>query len=179
MCKILNSLKTRFKALVKKEGGFTLPEMIVATGIILTVVSGFAVFMTGAAQTQRAAVLSRVADRVLAQQIELTNGLAWDNLMMAQTTGIYQDCPLNGDRLSTQSVAAGPERVKSGDVEVAVERIVTWEINGATVRCDANKDLEGLKVVKITVTWNNGTKQLTRSATILRSSYAEAPLSVE
>lgn len=155
------------------EDGFTLPEMVVATAIIVSVVAGFAVFMTGVIGTQRSSLLEKNADRTLAQQIELVNGVTWDNLMRAPA-GAYSDCLLDSSRVSTQAVRPGPEKYKTDEEDVSITRTVKWLITNVDVTCGgANADRAEPKIVTITATWNDGDTQRNKTASVTRSRWAE------
>jgi len=109
----------------EREKGFTLAELVVASAIILIAALAFIVLMTNLLGNQRAASLARTADRVLSSQMETIAGTPWDNLML-KPEGVYQDCVLESDRVSTQSIVAGPESILSEGVEFAVTRNVVW-----------------------------------------------------
>lgn len=166
-------LKPSRKTMHNDESGFTLVEMIIASGIIVASVTAFILFMTGVAGTQRSASLDRDADRALSQQVELLNGLSWDNLMNAPT-GSYSDCTLDNTRSSTQAVRPGPETVTVDGMAVSIARTVTWTATGDPVTCSStNKDRADTKTVTVTATWNDGSTQRTRSVSTVRSRWAE------
>lgn len=170
----MQQLLTRWRhAAQKDQSGFTLVEMIIASSIIVAAVTAFILFMAGVANTQRSAALDRDADRALSQQVEILNGIAWDNLMGAPA-GAYTDCMLDNNRSSTQAVRPGPETVKVDGLNVSISRTVTWTATGDPVTCTStNKDRADTKTVTVTATWNDGAKQRTRSVSTVRSEWAE------
>lgn len=167
-------LRNKFMNFFKKQDkGFTLIEVIVATSIILTLVAAFTIFMTETAETQRTANFSKVADRFLAQEVERTYGITWDNLMMAPA-GTYSNCILPNKRVSTQSVNYGPENYTVNGTTVSVTRQVYWLSTGSLVSCTVNsKDLPEIKEVVLTATWLDKGVQKSKSVTVLRSRWAE------
>lgn len=175
----IRTFKNKVQQLNHQEQGFTLIEMIVATAIIVAVVAGFTVFLAEVASTQRTLVLNKAADRVLASQVEVTEGISWDNLMVAPSSGAGI-CQLNDNRISTESIQAGPQTYINDTVKVSITRTVTWGNTGSgtpgpVVQCAAGvSDRADIKQVKITATWYNGPTLETRSQIVLRSRWAEA-----
>lgn len=156
------------------DRGFTITEMIIATGIIASVAAVFAAFAVSLAATQRSSNLDKIATRVLADQVELVNGMPWDDLMLTPTNG-YTDCDLPENRVSKQTVRIGPETVTSDGVEVSITRDVRWYITGTQVKCaGADRDREELKVVSLTATWVDSGETQTSTVQILRSRAGEA-----
>jgi prepilin-type N-terminal cleavage/methylation domain-containing protein len=155
------------------DRGFTMPELIVATGIILTVMAGFMVFITGVFSTQRSAELEKTASRVLAQQVAVVEGLAWDNLMMG-TEGSNSDCPLDQGRVSTQAISTSTNTYQVGHEVVSISREARWFHDHQLITCAAGvKDQADMKVITLTAHWDDHGTTRTRQATVLRSRWAE------
>lgn len=167
-------LKVKIRNLFKKEdNGFTLIEVIVSTAIILTLVAAFTIFMTETAETQRTANFQKIADRFLAQEVERTYGITWDNLMMSPA-GTYSDCQLGNKRVSTQALNYGPENFTTNGRTVSITKQVKWLNAGTLVSCTANeKDRSEVKKVIVTATWLDKGVQKSKSVTVLRSRWAE------
>lgn len=164
--KLLNKLKN-------EESGFTLIEVIVSTGIILTLVTAFTVFMTETAETQRTANFNKIADRFLAQEVERTYGITWDNLMMSPA-GSYSNCLLPDNRVSTQALNYGPENFSTNGTTVSVTKQVKWLNSDTLVSCTlADKDRPELKKVIVTATWLDKGQTKTKTVVVLRSRWAE------
>ncbi len=174
----METFQKKMKHINREEKGFTLIEMIVATGIIVVVVAGFTVFLAGVASTQHNLILNKAADRVLASQVEVAEGISWDNLMVAPTSGAGI-CQLNDNRISTESIQAGPQTYINDTVKVSITRTVTWGDTGTgtagpVVKCAAGvSDRADIKQVTITASWYSGSTLMTRSQSILRSRWAE------
>lgn len=154
---------------LRNEGGFTLPEMIVATMIIASATVAFTLFMASIAATQRSAMLDKISDRVLTQQVEMLNALSFDNLM-ASPSGTYADCTLSTGRASTQAVRPGPETVSLDGLDVSVTRTITWTVSGTGVSCTStDKDRSEPKTATVTVRWKDGTVTRSKSSSVIRS----------
>ena len=125
---------TELRARAASDEGFTLVEMIVASIIMLVVITSVTFFMINIAATQRSANLSRIADRVLGAQMEQIAGTKWDNLML-RPTSFSGDCALDGTRMSTQAVAPGPEKTTVDGLDISITRNVTWQNDSAQVTC--------------------------------------------
>jgi prepilin-type N-terminal cleavage/methylation domain-containing protein len=156
------------------ESGFTLVEMLVSVALITIVTAGFITFLISTSQTQRSMNLEKEAMRALAAQIDATNAIKWDNLMVTPS-GTPTSCTLDATRISLQSVRPGPELTTFAGMSLSITRNVTWADTGAQVTCATGvSDRAALKRVTITVKWNDGKNtQLTRSASTLRSRWTE------
>lgn len=155
------------------DAGFSVVEMLISIGIILIVMTGFATFLMSIGSTQRSMALERAGMRALTQEVDLANAIRWDNLMLTPQ-GTPSSCILDNKRISTEAINAGPEIVRTPSISVSVTRSVQWMSDNGNVICESGaKDRPEAKKVTITVTWIDGTKKITRSATIVRSRYAE------
>jgi hypothetical protein len=166
----------------KDESGFTLIEMVIASGIIVAVIAVFAMFLASAAGIEQTMNLQRISSRVLGDQVEALNGISFDNLVMASTSGTTTDCMYrDGIRRSTRAVKAGPEKHTVDGLTVAITRTVTWQSSGVIVGtvtdgtngtfCDEKSEP---KKVTLTASWLDGGYTRTASVSTIRSKWAEA-----
>ena len=106
--------------------GFTLIEVVVAAGIIATVMVAFALFIANIAKVQDSAALNRTATRVMSSQLEKISGAKWDDLMMPPVSGAVTPCVINSTRTSFQVVQPGPTTITSDGLPVSVLQSVVW-----------------------------------------------------
>jgi prepilin-type N-terminal cleavage/methylation domain-containing protein len=153
--------------------GFTLVEMLVSVALVTIVISGFITFLISTSQTQRSLNLEKAGMRALAAQVDASNAIRWDDLMLTPA-GTPTTCALDSNRASTQALRPGAEIVNYDSITVSVTRNVAWADNDVPVTCTAGAlDRPALKRVTITVKWKDGSSLVTRSATILRSRWTE------
>lgn len=96
------------------DGGFTLIEMVVASGVILSVVSVFAVFMTSVSTVQSKLLADQVLTSILTAEVEKVNALSWDDIVMADSSpsALNAICAYSDPgRTSTRAIFPGPELV--------------------------------------------------------------------
>lgn len=162
------------------EAGFTMVEMVIASGIVLTVISVFTIFMASVSGVQRSMDLDSIASRVLNDQVEAVNGMGWDNMMMAETEGSNTPCDLGSGRLSTRNVMPGPDKYTVDNVSVAITREIIWaesvdaQNQPVPVECTAgNMDRAEPKKVIITAQWKDGSYTKSKSVTLLKSKWID------
>lgn len=174
-------MPTKLKTLqLKREEGFTLVEVVLSMGIIAITLTLFALMLTNAANLQSDLNEQRVAERILYGESEEIASMRWDNIMPSPGEGSFTTCQLDGDTYSTQAVNSGPESIIVDNLEVSITRTIEWYLSGATVECtNANKFRAEPKKITINATWDGRTGTKTKSLVIIRSRWAEAPLSSE
>lgn len=164
----------------KREEGFTLVEVVLSMGIIAITLTLFALMLTNSANLQSDLNEQRIAERILYGESEEIASMRWDNIMPSPAAGSFATCQLDGDTYSTQAVNAGPETITVDNLEVSITRTIEWYISGASVECTAaNKFRAEPKKITINATWDGRTGTKTKSLVIIRSRWAEAPLSSE
>lgn len=172
---------TRLRQLLYKNHdnkGFTLVEVVLSMGIIAITLTLFALMLTSSANLQSDLDEQRIAERILYGEAEEIASMRWDNIMENPIPAAYETCQLDGDTYSTQAVNPGPESITIDNLEVSVTRDITWYLSEANVECtDANKFRAEPKQIVITATWDGRSGPQTKSLTIVRSRWAEAPLS--
>jgi Tfp pilus assembly protein PilV len=165
------------------ERGFTLIEVVISSGIILTIISLFAVFLGSVSSVQNSMNQQRVANRVLADQVEVASAINFDNLAMAAAVGEPTECVYpDGIRRSSRAIKPGPELRTVDGVKVSVVRTVVWAHSGDPVATTTNEalgvtycaDRAEPKEITITVSWQDGNYTRTSEITLLRSKWAEA-----
>lgn len=162
----------------KNSDGFTLVEVVLSMGIIAITLTLFALMLTSSANLQSDLNEQRIAERILYGEAEEVAAMRWDNIMKNPVPQAYQTCQLDGDTVSAQSVNPGPETITIDNLEVSITRDITWYLSEADVECtDANKFRAEPKQIVINATWNGRSGAETKSLTIIRSRWAEAPLS--
>lgn len=176
-------LKTRFKRpnkTFRASEGFTLAEVVLSMGIIAITLTLFALMLTNSASLQSELDEQRIAERIVYGEAEEIAAMRWDNIMPNPTPNVYSTCQLNGDVYSTQAVNPGPETITVDNLEVSVTRSVIWYLSKNDVECtDENKFRAEPKEIIITATWNGETGPATKTLTLVRSKWAEAPLAGE
>jgi type II secretory pathway pseudopilin PulG len=152
------------------DDGFSLAEVVVSTAIVIAVLTGFLLFISGIAGTQRSATLAKIADRALAQEIEKTYAIGWDNLMPSSGGAT---CTLGTGRVSSQALIPSSTLVENGQT-ITVTRTVAWDTSGVAVACTAaDRDRADLKRVSVTVTWTDSGTARSRTVEVLRSRWIE------
>lgn len=135
MLRYINNRKLRLKRHLKglsqdlgsaARSGFTLVEVVVASGIIAAVMVAFALFIANIARVEDSAALNRTAARVMSAQLEKISGATWDDLMMPPTSGAVTPCVINANRTSFQIVQPGPTTITSDGLAVSVLQSVVW-----------------------------------------------------
>jgi prepilin-type N-terminal cleavage/methylation domain-containing protein len=163
-----------------QQEGFTLVEVVLSMGIIAITLTLFALMLTSSANLQSDLDEQRTAERILYGEAEEIAAMRWDNIMRNPIPAAYGTCQLDGDTYSTQAVNPGPETITIDNLEVSITRNITWYLSDTPVECtDANKFRAEPKQIVITASWNGRSGPQTKSLTIIRSRWAEAPLSGE
>lgn len=157
-----------------RESGFTMPEIIAATGIIAGVVVAFTVFIMFILGHQAESRMNLIATRVAADQMESLNGIRWDDLMVGGAGVGECDLTATGEpRRSTAAVRVGPEKVTVDGVDLAVTRNVQWGSTGGDQVVCANGAGDGLKMVTVNVSYYAGQDLRTKTLVEARSRFAE------
>jgi len=162
------------------EQGFTLAEVVLSMGIIAITLTLFALMLTNTANLQSELDEQRIAERIIYGEAEEIAAMRWDNIMPNPVPNTYATCQLDGDIYSTQAVNPGPETITVDNLELSITRSIVWYLSGNNVECtDENKLRAEPKEIIITATWNGQTGPETKTLTIVRSKWAEAPLTGE
>jgi hypothetical protein len=128
--------RTRHISAENKDDGFSMVEVLIASGIISTVIVAFIVFLINVAITQRTASLDRTATRIMSSELEKIAGAKWDDLMTPPPGGSVSPCVLttkvvNGvsgpSRESFQIVQPGPTTITMDALPVSITRSVVWD----------------------------------------------------
>ena len=133
MLKQYKRLTKRINAEARSDSGFTLAEVVIAAGIIASVITAFTLFIANVAKIQDSASLDRTATRVMSSELEKISGANWDDLMMPPTSGSVSPCSITATRSSYQIVQPGPTTVTADGVNVSVLRSVVWNSTVATI----------------------------------------------
>ena len=159
----------------KNESGFTFAEVVVSIGIISVIMLMFGLMLLSSANLQKQIITTQNIDSLLAFETEQVNSIRWDNIMNKPTP--YAVCDIDGVRFSTQSIDQGPNIVSLDGTKASITRTATWYSSGLPVECTAtNKNLFDAKLVTITASWLEDGETKTKTVTVLRSRWAEAPL---
>ena len=119
-------LKIKNKRRVNQDAGFTLVEVVIAAGIIATVIAAFTVFLTNIAQLQTTSSMTRTASRLVSAELEKISGAKWDDLMSPPSAGSGSGCALTATRKSLQIVQTGPITITSDGLPISITRTVVW-----------------------------------------------------
>lgn len=133
MLTLYSRLTKRLNAKSRENSGFTLAEVVIAAGIIASVITAFTLFIANVAKIQDSASLDRTATRVMSSELEKTSGANWDDLMMPPTSGSVSPCIITATRTSYQIVQPGPTTVTADSVNVSVLRSVVWNSTVTTI----------------------------------------------
>lgn len=110
----------------RKNSGFTLAEVVIASGIIAAVIATFTIFLLNVTVIQQATTLDRIATRTMAGELEKYSSAKWDDLMSPPPSGSGVGCVITSTRKSLQLVQTGPVTITSDGLRVSVTRSVTW-----------------------------------------------------
>lgn len=126
---------TRARLHSPAERGFSMPEVVAAAGIIITMVAAFTFFMMNVSTASNSSRLELLASRVMAEELERVSADSWKNL-----------CGFNN---------TGEVRTVDG-LDVTITRGVTWAEDGANVPCTAAaEERDQLKLVSIQVQYQD------------------------
>lgn len=122
-------LISRFKFVkkpIRDDGGFTLAEVVIASGIIAAVIAAFTIFLLNVTTIQQSTSLDRIATRVMSGEIEKYGGANWDDLMSPPSSGSGTGCVITPSRKSLEVVQTGPVTLTVDGLPVSVTRSVIW-----------------------------------------------------
>ena len=157
------------------QKGFTFAEVVISTGIISVILLIFGLMLITSANLQKSLFATQNVDRILAYEAEQINSMRWDNIMLKPE--VFSICNIDGVRFSTQSVDPGPSLVEQDGTAVTITRDVVWQTSGSQVACTStDKNKVEPKVIEITATWEELGEEKSKTLTLLRSKWAEAPL---
>jgi hypothetical protein len=165
-------LKNKLKS---NQKGFTFAEVVISTGIITVILLTFGIMLITSANLQKSLFATQNVDRILSYEAEQINSMRWDNIMLRPE--VFSICNLDGVRFSTQSVDPGPSLVSQDGLTVSITRNVVWQTSESQVACtELNKNKVEPKIIEITATWEESGEEKSKTLTLLRSKWAEAPL---
>lgn len=165
-------LNTKLK---NNQKGFTFAEVVISTGIISVILLVFGLMLITSANLQKSLFATQNADRMLSYEVEQINSMRWDNIMLKPE--VFSICDLDGVRFSTQSVDPGPSIVSQDGLTVSITRDVVWQTSESQVLCtETDKNRVEPKIIRITATWEESGEEKSKTLTLLRSKWAEAPL---
>lgn len=152
-------INTNAKLRNREDRGFSLSEVITASGIIAVCVVAFTMFMLMTMNALNSSRYNIIATRAANTEVERVRALPW-----GQLCGFKTAANVSGKTIQTTS----------DGLPLAITTEVLWDETNSLVECDNNADTGiDLKRLRIVVTYIDATRGgQTQTLELLRSKYA-------